>query len=236
MAQARPEVQTRVRLDLGKVYLELMYYADSTKNTQIAIEHFEWVLERSKKKEELVEASNYKTQALWWKHATGPTIPFSEVNGDFPLRMWAKSVATTYKDDTTAVCYYAMSSIWLNRVGSDDLTWLDLAWCLLRSRHQSPPPGFHYIYSRYACTYSRQKRRQNGWQFRDLSFLVSALEHLTLFTATLTLKDMDMTDRCVIILIIETFMAYLTGTKIEPSLSARIWVNASESSRCNTME
>jgi hypothetical protein len=222
MAQARPEIRTQVRLDLGKVHLELMYYADGDKNAHLAIEQFEWVLERSKKKEELVDASNCKTQTLWWKHVTGPGSIFFAKSQEFPLRTWAKSVATIYKDDTTAVCYYAMSNYWICGARREDLTWFDMVWCLSRSRHQSPPPAFHFLYFVYARYFSNLNSQQDRCQFRDLSFLISALEHLTLFAETATLKDIDIIQRCVIIPIIETSIAYLNGTKVVLSPYARI--------------
>jgi hypothetical protein len=204
IAQARPDIQTQIQLGLGKVHLELMYYADKDQNAQTAIDQFEWVLKRSKEKEELVEASNYKTQALWWKHITGIEHLYFSEKEQFPLRNWAKSVATTYKDDATAVCYYAMSNYWVDGLRPDDFAWLDLAWCLLRSKRQSPPPGFHQFYFQYAYDYSFANRQQNSWQFRDLSFLISALEHVNAFAATVVFKEILMLQRYVINLVMRT--------------------------------
>jgi hypothetical protein len=226
MAQARPEIQPRVRLQLGKVYLELMYYADRAKNVKMAIEYFEWVLERSKEKEELVEASNGKTQALWWDHVTGPVL-FSFEDDEFPLRRWATSIATRYKDDSMAVCHYALSSIWTRRERSNDLTWFDLAWGLLQAKHQAPPPGFHYFYFLYAHSYSNFNSQKNRWQFRDLSFLMSALEHLALFVTSVTLKDVNIIQRCVTVWPLRSLLTYSICTKDCLSQTRQILANSS---------
>jgi hypothetical protein len=225
MAQARPEIQTRVRLDLGKVHLELMYYVDENKNMQLAIEHFEWVLERSKEKEDLVEALNYKTQALLWKLATCPVPSFFDENQEFPLRTWAKGVATAYKNDATAVCYYAISSIWKTRDKSDDLALFELAWHLLRAKHQAPPPGFHYFYFLYSQYYCVFYAREN--KFRYLALLMSALEHLALFAESVTLKEVHIIQWYVAILASKILLTYSIGTKGRLSQFRRFFPNSS---------
>jgi hypothetical protein len=66
IVQARPELQARIRLQLGKIYLELMYYTNETRNGGLAIDCFERVLETSEDKAEILEASNGKSECLWW--------------------------------------------------------------------------------------------------------------------------------------------------------------------------
>jgi hypothetical protein len=201
-----------------------MYHDDEAKNIQMAIDHFEWVLEKSKEREELVNASNFKTQALWWRHASGANRLFTE-NEDFPLKTWAKRVATAYNEDPTAMCYYAMSNYWIKGWGTEKLVWLDLAWFLLRSKHQSPPPGFHQVYFQYTYACSSSGHRHNTWQLKDLSFLISALEHMAVFAATFSFKEAYMLQRYVLFPIMETSVTYPLGPKDVPCRLLKIWTN-----------
>ncbi|PVF92597.1 hypothetical protein CPB86DRAFT_877750 [Serendipita vermifera] len=103
LAQPRSDLQTQLRLGLGKVYLELMYHVDAAGNAQSAIDCFEIVLKKSNDKEELLEASNGKSEGWWWKIVTTEEDHklFKEDEED-PFRVWATNVATTYQNDTTA--------------------------------------------------------------------------------------------------------------------------------------
>ncbi|PVF92601.1 hypothetical protein CPB86DRAFT_829874 [Serendipita vermifera] len=178
LVHIRPELHAQLRLALGKVYLELMYYTNEVENARSAIECFEVVLKNSNKEEELIEASNGKSQGWWWKLATEETRKFYEEDEEFPFRAWTRSVATTYRKNGIAVCYYALSSVWIEGGGKNQLVWFHLAWSLLRSARQSPPPGFHYIYSRMLYLSHLRKSYPSDAAFGDLPILLSALEQL----------------------------------------------------------
>jgi hypothetical protein len=103
-------MQRRLLLGLGKAYLELMYYIDEVKNAELAIDCFESVLKKSNVEEELMEASNGKSQGWLWKLAVEVERKHYDKNEDFPFRTWARSTASTYRSDPTVISYYVLSS------------------------------------------------------------------------------------------------------------------------------
>jgi hypothetical protein len=182
-----------------------MYYADEAENSQLAIDCFEIVLKKSNKKEKLLEASNCKSQAWFWRLTIDPKRKgFRE--HEFPFRTWAKIVATTYRYDPTAVCYYALSSRWLIEYEGGELAWFHLAWTLLRTKNQPPPPGFYYIFFLFSFSPILLKLNEGKGEFGDLPILLSALERLEIFLTTMNLKDIYVVDRFVAIICIQAFM------------------------------
>jgi tetratricopeptide (TPR) repeat protein len=198
IAQARPEIQTQIRIGLGKVYLGLMYYTDEVKNAQLAIECFEWVLEKSKVKEELRDATNGKSQGWWWR------ITFEKEHKpndkELPFCTWAEDAAKSHRNDAVAVSYYALSRRWLLHASKleETLSWFRLAWSLLQLRRQSPPPGFHYVYYLIAYNYYDKNKHEENGQIIDLPNLLSALEHIDLLISTITLKELYTIQRSVV--------------------------------------
>ncbi|PVF95035.1 hypothetical protein CPB86DRAFT_788522 [Serendipita vermifera] len=189
LVQVRPEMQAQLRLGLGDVYLELMYYADQAENAQLAIDSFEVVLKVSNKKEELLNASNGKSQGWWWKLITEGRYEGFKQYEDFPFREWAKSVATTYPDNGVALAYRSLSFDW-TLTSKEGLSRYHLAWSLLRSKRQLPPPGFHCLYFlSLRMQYLREETKEKVDGFTNLSILLSAIEHLELFAANTSLKD-----------------------------------------------
>jgi hypothetical protein len=188
VVQAQTELQNRFRLELGKVYLELMYYDEESKNAQLAIDCFESVLHKSKDERERREASNGKSQGWFWMLVTEEGRKSYSRNEEFPFRKWAKSIASTYRDDATAVSYYLLSNWWLPVVLTEDVPWFQLAWSLFQGKRQAPPPVFHYrcFFTLFSVVLGRKEKGRGFW---DLPILLSALEHLALFAKTVTLKD-----------------------------------------------
>ncbi|PVF90995.1 hypothetical protein CPB86DRAFT_878741 [Serendipita vermifera] len=196
LVQARPELETQLRLGLGRVYLELMCYVDEAQNAQLAIECFETIIKKSNEKEELVEASNGKSQAWWWKLISEGIHNIHEQNEDFLFRKWTKNVAVTYPDNGTAVGYYALSFKWMESTSKDELGWYHLAWTLLRFQRQPLPPGFHYFYSHSSYVqYQVEQRKEPKAMFANLPMLLSALEHRSLFASSTNLKEIYMIQR-----------------------------------------
>ncbi|PVF95032.1 hypothetical protein CPB86DRAFT_608484 [Serendipita vermifera] len=166
-----------------------MYYTDEIKNAQLAVDSFEVVLERSKEKEELVEASNGKTQGWWWKLVTEGKHKLDEQNEDFPLHKWTKSVAAAYPDNGIAVAYHAMSFRW-RAIIREESAWCHLAWRILRIQQQTPPPVFHLLSSRaLSDQYIQEDSNDIMPRFENIPMLLSATEHLELFATTTSLKD-----------------------------------------------
>jgi hypothetical protein len=207
IVQARVEIQNRLRLELGKVYLELMYYTDERKNAQLAIDCFESVLQKSKEEEEMREACNGKSQGWFWVLSTEEEPKFYDKNEEFPFRTWAKSVASTYQNDSTAVSYYALSNWWLRRVSREDVAWFTLAWSLLQAKHQPAPPTFHYRYISTIRFLAMNEKEKRG-RFMELPSLLSSLEHLALFAKTVNLKELYVIQRCVEFIFIQTSLNY----------------------------
>jgi hypothetical protein len=200
VVQARPETQNQIRLRLGKIYLELMYYVDEADNAQSATDCFEAVLKKSNRKEELLEASNGKSQSWWWRIAVEEQ-PSPKKGVEPPFLTWARSVATTYNDDALAIYYYALSLWRYHDDSNETVSWFHLTWTLLRLKCQSPPAGFHYIYSQYFWIV----HVMNSWDGEDFGYLpglLSASEHIDLLAATVTLKDLYMIQRFVAISLI----------------------------------
>jgi hypothetical protein len=175
------------------VYLELMYYTEEAKNAQLAIECFEAVLEKSKEKEQLIKASNGKSEGWWWKLVTKKEAK-DQGNQKKRFRTWTKNVATLYQDDLTAICYRSISLWWMKEACQEDFVWFHLARSLLRSKQTPVPPAFHYYSSRilFSSPFIKEQRC-----FVDLPVLLSALEHLEIFVGTVTLKDLHMIQRFV---------------------------------------
>jgi hypothetical protein len=205
LVYVRSELRTRIQLELGSVYLELMYYADEADNAQSAIEFFELVLEKSNEREELIRASNGKSEGWWWRLVVEGKHNVFEKTEDFPFRTWARDVATAYRDNEVSVCYYAMSTLWMQEVGKEDLVWLHLAWTFLQSRHQSPPPGFQYFYFSIITMYHIAKNRMGHMEFEDLPMLLAALEHFGLFMATTSLREVYVIQRYVAVALLILF-------------------------------
>ncbi|PVF95036.1 hypothetical protein CPB86DRAFT_876015 [Serendipita vermifera] len=191
LAKARLELQNQLRLGLGKVYLELMYYTDEAENAQSAIDCFEVVLKKSNERQELIEASNGKSQGWWWKIAMEKNPKRYNEDEEYPFRVWVTNVATTYRNDVTAVCYYALSFLWMTE-SKRELTWFHIAWALLRSRNQSPPPGFHYMYSQQLFISIPITSTNADVRFEGVSLLLTALEHLRILSTTATFRDLYM--------------------------------------------
>ncbi|PVF92598.1 hypothetical protein CPB86DRAFT_877751 [Serendipita vermifera] len=185
-----PELQTQLRLELGKVYLELMCYSNEMDNAQLAIDCFEVVLKQSKEKDKLIEASNGKSQAWWWKlsaphESEGSRTVFTEETG-FPFREWTKTVSRTYREDAMAAYYHSLSVMWMTPVRKEHLIWSNLASSFLRLTHQSPPLGLHYIHPWMTYCVFKNLSDEKRTCFENLPLLVSALEQFELFTATTT--------------------------------------------------
>ncbi|PVF95033.1 hypothetical protein CPB86DRAFT_608448 [Serendipita vermifera] len=179
LVQAQPDIQSRLRMGLGKAYLELMYYDDEVENAQLAIDSFEVVLKKSKEKTELVDASNGKTEGWWWKLITEGKYKLEQQDEDFPFRQWTKNIATTYPDSGVAAAYHAMSFKWISPTSRGELAWYHLAWTLLRGQRRSPPTGFHFL--SYRSLYDRHAIEANNKPesgFENLPMLLLALEHL----------------------------------------------------------
>jgi hypothetical protein len=173
-----------------------MFYADQVKNAQLAIECFEWVLERSTEKEDLLEASKGKSQGLFWMLPFDETKPLS-VEKQSLLQTWTKSVATTYQDDAIAVSHYALSLQWHPQATMEQPMWFQLAWSLLRRKCQSPPPGFHFNYFESLSALSTSKLRE-GTGLEALQGFLLALEQFELFMKTVDWKEIDITRRFVV--------------------------------------
>ncbi|PVF92600.1 hypothetical protein CPB86DRAFT_829873 [Serendipita vermifera] len=189
LVHSRPELPVGVQLELGKAYLELMYHANELENARLAISCCEVVLNKSRETEELLEASNGKSKGWWWILAIqGPRKLYQE-NEEYPFQIWTRSVAATYPQDTTAVCYYALSFVWIEEGGRENLVWFYLAWSLLKSKRQSPPPIFHHFYFMFLYIPYWKKEGRGNAEFLDLPTVLSALEHLELFVETASLKD-----------------------------------------------
>jgi hypothetical protein len=199
MIQASPEIHTRIRLQLGVTYSELMYYVEEAENAQLAIDCFEWVLERSKEKEELTKASDGKAQAWFWKLTAQEKTNIFAKDEDFPFRMWLKSAIMLDRDNVTAICYRALSGRWISGDLKADLVWFHLASSLLRAKNRPSPPGFYYRYSSSLYTFASTKSQVEDGRFMDLPTLLSALEYLELFVSRVTLKDLYVIQRLVMI-------------------------------------
>jgi hypothetical protein len=227
IVQTRPEHQAQLRLELGNVYLELMYYADEVENEQLAIDCFEWILKRFNQKKVTVEATNGKSQGWWWKLVTEGEPRFFKENEESPFRTWTKNMATAFRDDATSVCYYALSSWWIEGFKRDQLVWLQLAWTLLQSKRQSAPPAFYYIYVLILySSYLKNKRGESG-DFGDFPTLLSALQQVGLFSTTVTLKDIYMIQRCVMIHFIEASRTYHIDPKYVSFYMETTWADSS---------
>jgi hypothetical protein len=173
-----------------------MYYADELQNAQLAIDCFEVVLKKSHEKGEMLEASNGKSQGWLWKLSIEEKPNPSKKSEGNPFRTWTRSIASTYPSDVTAIFYYGLSAGLTKdfSVSKEDLAWYPLAWSLLQSKQSPVPPGFHYYFSTSLCSYASS----SGGGFGELSNYLSALEHLTLFASTTTLKDLYIIQRSVI--------------------------------------
>jgi hypothetical protein len=194
-----------------------MYYANEAENAQLARDCFEWVLEKSNEKEDLVKAVEGKAEAWFWQIATqeNPQLFKEEDDEEFPFRTWLKEVITADRGNVIAVCYFALAEWWVRRDKRKDLQWFHLAWSLLRAKDRSPPPAFHYCYFTVSdWIYDHTPDEDEA--FEDLPILLSAVEHLELFISTVALKDMYMLQRFVTLLLI-IFCNLLYQTKGSPS-------------------
>ncbi|PVF92599.1 hypothetical protein CPB86DRAFT_877752 [Serendipita vermifera] len=191
----KPELQTQVRLELGKIYLELMYYSNEVENAQLAIDCFEVVLKQSGEKDKLIEASNGKSQAWWWKLISEGTHKPGKENEDFPFRVWTKSVATKYLDDGIAVGYHAISFKWMVLNTKEELGWYHLAWTLLQLKRQTPPLGFHPFYSSSCYRRYCEEERKSGAGFASLPPVLSSIEQRGFFALSTSPKEIYMIQR-----------------------------------------
>jgi hypothetical protein len=211
-------MHTKLRMELGRVYLELMYYADEVKNAQLAIDCFEVVLEKSKESDQLVKASNSKTEALYWKFITEEPLRYPERNEESPLEIWTKDVAMTYQDDPTAMCYYALLQRTETWIKKEDLLWFHLAWSLVQRKNQPPPPSFHYMFSIFLNRYYND----NEEKFGDLPILISSLEHFRAFAANTSLKELYIIQRFVAVFsCVYSHLLYWPGGEVGPVATNR---------------
>jgi hypothetical protein len=173
----------------------MMYHVDEVKNAQMAMDCFEWVIEQSWEREELLEASNGKSQGWWWKSAF-------EYRQEIRFRAWTKAVATTHQNDVESILYYALSHC-STRVDSNPeaLAWFQLAWTLLLSSNESPPLGFHYHYTLILQDHYNTENQVARRKVTTLPILVSALEQFGLFISSITWKELYRIQKFVVIIL-----------------------------------
>jgi hypothetical protein len=175
-----------------------MWYADGVQNAQLAIDCFESVLKNSQDREVLIRASNGKSQGWWWKILSKGGQVLHQENEEPLFYTWAKSIALTYRNDATAISYYALSHLLTSgSINEEELVWFQAAWTFLRLNHQTPPPGFLYFYFSF-LNEPQAIRGVLNVEIRDLPSVLSSLEPFRLFVETVTLKDLYTIQRCVI--------------------------------------
>jgi hypothetical protein len=196
LLHVQSEQQLQLRLRLGKVYSELMYFEEEEKHAQCAIDSFDIVLEKSHQEEERREASNGKSRAWFWICAITRDGELLSDTIQSPFQVWAQHVATRYPEDPVAMFYFAASHLWKEVDTKEHQVWFNLAWGLFQINSQQPPPEFHIFYSLSVYWYFQSGSRQPN--FLDLPAITMAMEQFSLFIENADLKTIHIVQRFVV--------------------------------------